>query len=561
MLFLTVNIFGQSTNSVCSSAAAASQTGACVGGAILSTDADNVANDAGCATTGGQNNHRDVWYTFVSTGNTFDFNFTGGTLGTGELILASGSCTALTLVNSSCGALPLTGTFTGLVSGTTYYIIISSPNNNFGTFTLCTTVSTATCLVATQIPAQYPSTTFTPSCIGSETITTCGYASEYSIINVIAGVTYTFASSIGTDNITISNSAGTSALTVGTGSVVWTSTVTGTIRFYTHTAGCGAQATCRTKTAGCGSVPPPSGNQNCTTSTQVCSNASFTGNSSGFGTQELPNNGTIDGCLTIEHQSSWYIFQAVTSGTVSLTITTAVDYDFAIWGPNVSCGALGTPVRCSFSGLFGNTGLGNTATDFSDGDGTGGNGGLDAWVRPLTVTAGQTYIMLIDNFTANSTAFTLNWTMAGGATLNCTPLPIELLYFNVEMNSCTENILTWSTATELNNKTFELERSNDGMNFHKITEINGAGNSTSVLKYKYSDMNLELGINYYRLKQVDYDGQFKYTNLISVDNSCGGKAKIVRITNLIGQEVGDEYEGTKIIQYNDGSVVRKFGFK
>lgn len=293
--------------------------------------------------------------------------------------------------------------------------------------------------------------------------------------------------------------------------------------------------------------------QNCSGSTQVCNDASFVGNSSGAGTQEL--NVCNQGCLSTEHQSSWYIFQAATSGTIALTITTAVDYDFAIWGPNVACSALGAPVRCSFAAGGGNTGLGNGATDNSEG------AGGDKWVAPLNVIAGQTYIMLIDNFASNSTAFTLDWTMTGGASLNCTPLPIELLYFKGDMKSCVENLLTWGTATELNNDRFEIERSNDGITFEKIAIVKGAGNSLQVLKYNYSDTNPGLGINYYRLKQVDYDSQFKYTNLISVDNSCGGKVKIVRITNLIGQEVGDEYEGTKIIQYNDGSVVRKFGYK
>lgn len=163
---------------------------------------------------------------------------------------------------------------------------------------------------------------------------------------------------------------------------------------------------------------------NCLGATQVCTDVAFSGNSSGPGGQELPNNNTTDGCLSVEHQSSWYYFQPVTSGTVSMTITTSVDYDFAIW--TGTCGALGSPVRCSYAANGGSTGLGNGAIDLSE-DAYG-----DRWVAPLAVTAGQTYIMLIDNFTSSSTAFTLDWVFSSGAALNCDPvvLPLDLIAFS-----------------------------------------------------------------------------------------------------------------------------------
>jgi hypothetical protein len=184
----------------------------------------------------------------------------------------------------------------------------------------------------------------------------------------------------------------------------WTATVSGTIRILVDKANCGTNSICTsvsvTQTSG-GSGG--TGNVDCSSPTQVCNDASFTGNSNGAGTQEL--NAGNQGCMSTEHQSSWYIFNVVSSGTLALNITTAVDYDFAIWGPNVSCGALGAPVRCSWAAGGGNTGLGNGASDVTEG------AGGDRWVQTLNVTAGQTYIMLIDNFTANSTSFTLDWTM------------------------------------------------------------------------------------------------------------------------------------------------------
>lgn len=93
----------------------------------------------------------------------------------------------------------------------------------------------AQCLSATY--GLFPSTTFSPTCGSScsfGTITTIGWAGEYSNVNVISGNVYTFRSSITTDYITISNAAGTTAITHGTGGVngiTWTSNVTGSVRF------------------------------------------------------------------------------------------------------------------------------------------------------------------------------------------------------------------------------------------------------------------------------------------------------------------------------------------
>ena len=145
-----------------------------------------------------------------------------------------------------------------------------------------------------------------------------------------------------------------------------------------------------------------------------------------------------------------------------------------------------------------------------------------------------------------------------GFSVSCpSNLPIELIYFNGEKQSCSKNILSWATATETNNDHFEIERSLDAINFKVIQKIPGTINSMTKTKYVYLDSNPEAGINYYRLKQVDLNGEFKYANIIDVDNSCMDTLKIVRITNLLGQEVTEEYGGTKFIYYSDGSIVKK----
>ncbi|MDH4472413.1 MAG: hypothetical protein QE487_07375 [Fluviicola sp.] len=314
-------------------------------------------------------------------------------------------------------------------------------------------------------------------------------------------------------------------------------------------------------------------NNNCSTATQVCNDVAFSGNSAGAGSvQEL--NASNRGCLTVEHQSSWYYFQPVTSGTVALNITTSVDYDFAIWATG-NCNALGAPVRCSYASTAGNTGLAamnqGTASGCgflglfpcgpsAVGDVSEGVGG-DRWVLPLNVVAGQTYIMLIDNFTANSTPFTLDWTFSAGATLNCTPiiLPIELVEFMANYRRPTNsNVVNWETASERDNDHFTLERSTDATNWTIVDQQAGSENSVIPIEYVYEDFGFAPDvINYYRLSQTDYNGTVEFFDMIAVDNSNSGR-KIAKVYNTLGQEVPLETVGMVILQYEDGTTRRVF---
>lgn len=99
-------------------------------------------------------------------------------------------------------------------------------------------------------------------------------------------------------------------------------------------------------------------------------------------------------------------------------------------------------------------------------------------------------------------------------------LPIELLSFNaVAMGNKVK--LTWSTASETNNNFFTIEKSLDGTNWKSIGIVIGAGNSTHVLNYESFDTEPEKGIQYYKLKQTDYDGQYKYSAAIAINFSDG----------------------------------------
>ncbi len=95
------------------------------------------------------------------------------------------------------------------------------------------------------------------------------------------------------------------------------------------------------------------------------------------------------------------------------------------------------------------------------------------------------------------------------------PLPIELLDFNVQATANKKVDIYWSTAAEINNAYFDIERSKDGISFESIDQLQGHGNTNSEMHYRTVDLNPFIGINYYRLKQVDFDGSFTYSDIKS----------------------------------------------
>jgi len=105
------------------------------------------------------------------------------------------------------------------------------------------------------------------------------------------------------------------------------------------------------------------------------------------------------------------------------------------------------------------------------------------------------------------------------------PLPIELLDFQA---NCAERTvdLNWSTATENNNSHFDIEKSSDGKIFWKIGQELGAGNSSSKINYTFSD-NINSEVAYYRLKQIDYDGNYTYSKIIQ--KKCFMKQEDVKV--------------------------------
>lgn len=143
-----------------------------------------------------------------------------------------------------------------------------------------------------------------------------------------------------------------------------------------------------------------------------------------------------------------------------------------------------------------------------------------------------------------------NWFQVGF--VNNVPLPIELLYFDGDKYQ-TYNVLKWVTASENNSDYFEIQRSTDGEKWIPIGYKTASGNSNTTSYYSFMDSFDDLLINYYMLKQFDYDGNFKYYGPISLDNTISIK-KIVKYVNLLGQEIQSDTKGFIFEVYEDGTM-------
>jgi hypothetical protein len=279
------------------------------------------------------------------------------------------------------------------------------------------------------------------------------------------------------------------------------------------------------QTVGCG--PPPNVPQDCYGGITVCSASGFTTSSPNTGNfADLPA-GPNRGCMSSgERQGTWYYFSPQTTGTIGFTITPAgsEDYDFGLWGPYPSAHCpTSPPIRCSYAAPSGSyvTGLGNGAVDLSEG------AGGDGWVAPIAITGaeiGKVYALYVDNFSSNGQSFSLSWQFGGGASLDCAPLPVELVELEAHPQGQVINV-DWATATERDNDHFTVQHSVDNVNFENIGQVAGAGNTVQRSEYRFTDTRPAAGWNYYRLQQVDFNGSatLSYVVAANMDVKDGGK--------------------------------------
>ena len=148
----------------------------------------------------------------------------------------------------------------------------------------------------------------------------------------------------------------------------------------------------------------------------------------------------------------------------------------------------------------------------------------DAGLNPTDKVSGFVFTVYLEDIapssapgaeTSTSTSFT---STLNGVAISSIALPVELISFKArQLNN--DVSLNWMTASETNNDYFEIQHSEDGINFTTIGKENGSGTSTISQQYNYIHDDAINGTNYYRLKQVDFDEKFEYSQIVSVDIS------------------------------------------
>ena len=163
----------------------------------------------------------------------------------------------------------------------------------------------------------------------------------------------------------------------------------------------------------------------------VCTSEDLAFNPDGPGLDDFADPDNDPGCIVdLEQNSAWYFFEIDPNAPPNLVLGFIIhpkgglgeDYDWALYGPDVVCGDLGSPIRCSSSsaqcGFCPETGMGMGTTDVTEGPGTG-----DGFVMTLVVQPGQGFYLMIDNWQGTNNGFILEWTDTAADYLNCEAQP------------------------------------------------------------------------------------------------------------------------------------------
>ncbi|MCB9183956.1 MAG: T9SS type A sorting domain-containing protein [Flavobacteriales bacterium] len=456
--------------------------------------------------------NNDVWFTAVvpASGqlslNMDDLQMTDAAY---AVYTATGSCgsnnLSLTQVpagNGGCaingstnGALLPSGTVTGLTPGSTVYIRVWRQTGNDGSFLICARnpVNPAGCyytLNMTDNGGDGWGASYVTLCIG-------GSCTNYTVFGNNGSIV--FGAPLGTVITLTYNSGGAGfqnqisyTVQASNGFAMFTSSNPPSAPF-----GFVVNSDCNV---------PPAPISDCVGSFEVCNNQNINLAPSDFGNQDL--NPANDGCLSGERSGGWFRFTTNSAGTIAFAIQVGpnTDYDFAIWGPysgSPVCPPNSPPIRCNWSGTWANTGLAAGYANASE----GAIG--PPWSSPLPVLANQTYMLYVDNWSQNGLAFDLVWNNTPNTILDCL-LPVEFLDFQATPGAHQVD-LKWHTASERNTSHFVVERSFDGFTFEPIGQVAAMGNTSNVTRYDFVDRSPKLGVNYYRLDQVDNGGARSYS--------------------------------------------------
>lgn len=185
----------------------------------------------------------------------------------------------------------------------------------------------------------------------------------------------------------------------------------------------------------------------------------------------------------------------------------------------ISCSSFSVVAGCPLT-IRANGGNGGTVNSSTHGGGGGGGQGAVLFTGTLPTT--NVTVQTLNGLGGCNETPCISRAGGGGGSNNggiiseaSAPLPIELVSFNATAMEKRVD-LRWTTASELNNASFTIERSMDMQEWETILSMPGAGNSQSVLNYASEDLSPLPRTSYYRLRQTDYDGASTVSDIVSV---------------------------------------------
>lgn len=477
----------------------------------------------GCASYSGG----DVWFTIVvPASGTFTIDTQTGVMTDSGMALYTGSCGALTLLecddDDSANGLMSSITRTGMTPGATVWIRVwEFGNNNNGTFGICATLppppptndNCNNAIAATMTNGTCANTFgYITGATASSQANGCGGTANDDVwfsfvatannavvtLSNISGTTTdlyhsVYAGSCGAPGAALvcsdPNSSSVSGLVIGN---------TYYVRVYSWSSSSGLSASFDLCILGTGPCGTPNNQDYCVAPAILTEGpGSFSANTSGSYTADIPANLGSVFCGSIEN-NSWYSFIATsTTHTFNFSNITNCNNNYGVQAQvyNVTQNANG----CC-------TNFASQSNCYNPGTNTSGT------VTATGLTVGVEYYLMVDGNAGDVCSFTVTgWTATG-----IIPLSVELIDFN-GVTLPDANLISWKTASELNNDFFEVQRTFDGINFETIGTISGAGNATNTNFYSFQDNTIRSGVVYYRLNQVDFDGNSFKTDLIKLD--------------------------------------------
>ena len=118
-------------------------------------------------------------------------------------------------------------------------------------------------------------------------------------------------------------------------------------------------------------------------------------------------------------------------------------------------------------------------------------------------------------------------------------------------------VIEWATHSQQNNDYFTVYKSYDGYEWNELVKVQGAGNANTELFYQTRDTNPRPGVQYYKLRQTDYDGNWEEFEVVSVIIKTERK-EVVKAFNQMGQEVAIDTEGLIFQVWDNGDITYYF---